>query len=106
MPNFLQTVVPQPPSISLRELEEYRLCTVECQAAVEELRDEIETIISDLNGQESKVCAPSKSSLIYITIKLLCMIIYFDLSSMFLVTAARYRKSCSFFKANHAEHSS
>ena len=54
--NFLQIVVPQPPAVSLRELEEYRLCTVECQAAIEELRDEIEAIVNDLTVQENKVC--------------------------------------------------
>lgn len=57
------TPAPQGPSITLRELEEYRLCTVEGQAAVEELRDEIEAIISDLKSQESKVAEIVKASI-------------------------------------------
>ncbi|XP_034237249.1 intracellular protein transport protein USO1-like isoform X7 [Thrips palmi] len=56
------TSVSKGPSITLRELEEYRLCTVEGQAAVEELRDEIEAIINDLKIQESKVAEIQKVS--------------------------------------------
>lgn len=46
---------PHLPSVTLRELEEYRLCTVEGQAAVEELRDEIDAIVTDLTTQETRV---------------------------------------------------
>lgn len=59
---------PQVPSITLRELEEYRLCTVEGQAAVEELNDEIDVIVSDLKSQEEKVSGIQEAASTFLAI--------------------------------------
>jgi hypothetical protein len=39
-----------------RMMEEFRICTVEVQAATEDLREEVALVISNLNTRHSKVC--------------------------------------------------
>jgi len=37
-------------------MEEFRVCTVEAQAATEDIRDEISTVVSTFNSRHQNVC--------------------------------------------------
>lgn len=37
-------------------MEEFRVCTVEAQAATEDIREEINTVISTFNSRHQNVC--------------------------------------------------
>lgn len=37
-------------------MEEFRICTVEAQAATEDIREEISTVISTFNSRHQNVC--------------------------------------------------